>query len=108
MDYCTPALMHEEAIEAAQVKKTWNDDKLCVRTSEARSVESCAERSAGLCGFLLCDVSKDEDGAFGRGIPPRFIPTLIHRIKKLILNVDIMFEHFTNFPFDNRTFHVGK
>jgi hypothetical protein len=30
-DYCTQALTHEEAIEAAQVKKTWNDDKLYVR-----------------------------------------------------------------------------
>jgi hypothetical protein len=30
-DYCTPALTHEEAIEASQLKKTWNDEKLYVR-----------------------------------------------------------------------------
>jgi len=30
-DYCTPALTHEEAIEASQIKKTWNDEKLYVR-----------------------------------------------------------------------------
>jgi hypothetical protein len=30
-DYCTPALTHEEAIQASQLKKTWNDEKLYVR-----------------------------------------------------------------------------
>ena len=30
-DYCTPALTHEEAIRASEIKKTWNDDKLYVR-----------------------------------------------------------------------------
>jgi hypothetical protein len=30
-DYCTPALTREEAIEASQLKKTWNDEKLYVR-----------------------------------------------------------------------------
>jgi hypothetical protein len=30
-DHCTPALTHEEAIQASQVKKTWNDEKLYVR-----------------------------------------------------------------------------
>jgi hypothetical protein len=30
-DYCTPALTHEEAIQASQIKKTWHDEKLYVR-----------------------------------------------------------------------------
>lgn len=30
-DYCTPALSHEEAIRASQIKKTWQDEKLYVR-----------------------------------------------------------------------------
>jgi hypothetical protein len=30
-DDCTPALTHEEAIRASEIKKTWNDDKLYVR-----------------------------------------------------------------------------
>ena len=30
-DYCTPALTHEEAIRASEIKKTWGDDKLYVR-----------------------------------------------------------------------------
>jgi hypothetical protein len=30
-EYCTPALSHEEAIRASEIKKTWNDDKLYVR-----------------------------------------------------------------------------
>jgi hypothetical protein len=30
-DYCTPALSHEEAIRASEIKKTWHDDKLYVR-----------------------------------------------------------------------------
>jgi hypothetical protein len=29
--HCTPALTHEEAIQALQVKNTWNDEKLYVR-----------------------------------------------------------------------------
>ena len=30
-DYCTAPLTHEEAIQAAQLKKSWDDDKLYVR-----------------------------------------------------------------------------
>ena len=30
-DFCTPALTHEEAIKASEIKKTWNDEKLYVR-----------------------------------------------------------------------------
>lgn len=30
-DYCTPPLTHEEAIQAAQLKKSWDDEKLYVR-----------------------------------------------------------------------------
>ena len=30
-EYCTPALSHEEAIRASEIKKTWGDDKLYVR-----------------------------------------------------------------------------
>jgi hypothetical protein len=30
-EYCTPALTHEEAIQASQIKKTWHDEKLYVR-----------------------------------------------------------------------------
>ena len=30
-DYCTPALTHEEAIRASEIKKTWQDEKLYVR-----------------------------------------------------------------------------
>jgi hypothetical protein len=30
-DFCTPALSHEEAIKASEIKKTWNDEKLYVR-----------------------------------------------------------------------------
>ena len=30
-DYCTPALSHEEAIRASEIKKTWRDDQLYVR-----------------------------------------------------------------------------
>ena len=30
-EYCTPALTHEEAIEASQLKKSWNDENLYVR-----------------------------------------------------------------------------
>jgi hypothetical protein len=30
-NFCTPALTHEEAIRAAEIKKTWQDDKLYVR-----------------------------------------------------------------------------
>lgn len=30
-DYCTPALTHEEAIRASEIKKTWSDEKLYVR-----------------------------------------------------------------------------
>jgi len=30
-DYCTPPLTHDEAIQAAQLKKSWDDDKLYVR-----------------------------------------------------------------------------
>ena len=30
-DFCTPALTHEEAIRASEIKKTWHDDKLYVR-----------------------------------------------------------------------------
>ena len=28
---CTPALSHEEAIRASEIKKTWQDEKLYVR-----------------------------------------------------------------------------
>ena len=30
-DYCTPALSHEEAIRASEIKKTWRDENLYVR-----------------------------------------------------------------------------
>ena len=30
-DFCTPALTHEEAIRASEIKKTWHDDKLYIR-----------------------------------------------------------------------------
>jgi len=30
-DYCTPALSHEEAIRASEIKKTWRDEQLYVR-----------------------------------------------------------------------------
>jgi hypothetical protein len=30
-EYCTPALSHEEAIRASEIKRTWHDDKLYVR-----------------------------------------------------------------------------
>jgi hypothetical protein len=30
-EYCTPALTHEEAIRASDIKKTWKDEKLYVR-----------------------------------------------------------------------------
>jgi hypothetical protein len=30
-EYCTPALTHEEAIRASEIKKTWSDEKLYVR-----------------------------------------------------------------------------
>ena len=30
-DYCTPALSHEEAIRASEIKKTWQDEKMYVR-----------------------------------------------------------------------------
>jgi hypothetical protein len=30
-DFCTPALSHEEAIKASEIKKTWKDEKLYVR-----------------------------------------------------------------------------
>jgi hypothetical protein len=30
-DFCTPALTHEEAIRASEIKKTWHDEKLYVR-----------------------------------------------------------------------------
>ncbi len=30
-NFCTPALTHEEAIRAAELKKTWQDEKLYVR-----------------------------------------------------------------------------
>jgi hypothetical protein len=38
-DYCTPALTHEEAMRASEIKKTWNDEKLYVRPvgSKART-----------------------------------------------------------------------
>jgi len=29
--YCTPPLTHEEAMQAAQLKKSWDDEKLYVR-----------------------------------------------------------------------------
>jgi hypothetical protein len=29
--YCTPPLNHEEAIQAAQVKKAWGDESLYIR-----------------------------------------------------------------------------
>jgi hypothetical protein len=29
--YCTPALTHEEAMQASQLKKSWDDEKLYVR-----------------------------------------------------------------------------
>ena len=35
-DYCTPALSHEEAIRASEIKKTWNDEKLYVRPVKNR------------------------------------------------------------------------
>lgn len=30
-DYCTPPLTHEEALQASQLKKSWDDEKLYVR-----------------------------------------------------------------------------
>jgi hypothetical protein len=30
-DFCTPALSHEEALRASEIKKTWQDEKLYVR-----------------------------------------------------------------------------
>jgi len=30
-EYCTPPLTHEEALHAAEIKKTWDDDKMYVR-----------------------------------------------------------------------------
>ncbi len=30
-DYCTPPLTHEEAMQASQLKKSWDDEKLYVR-----------------------------------------------------------------------------
>jgi hypothetical protein len=30
-DYCTPPLTQEEALHAAELKKTWDDEKLYVR-----------------------------------------------------------------------------
>jgi hypothetical protein len=30
-EYCTPALSHEEAIRASEIKKTWRDENLYVR-----------------------------------------------------------------------------
>jgi hypothetical protein len=30
-DFCTPALTHEEAIRASEIKKTWRDEQLYVR-----------------------------------------------------------------------------
>ena len=35
-DYCTPALSHEEAIRASEIKKTWKDEKLYVRPVKNR------------------------------------------------------------------------
>ena len=35
-DYCTPALSHEEAIRASEIKKTWHDEKLYVRPIKNR------------------------------------------------------------------------
>ena len=33
-DHCTPPLTHEEAIQAAQVKKAWTDEALYVRPAQ--------------------------------------------------------------------------
>lgn len=30
-DHCTPPLTHEEAMQASQLKKSWDDEKLYVR-----------------------------------------------------------------------------
>lgn len=35
-DYCTPALSHEEAIRASEIKKTWQDEQLYVRPVKNR------------------------------------------------------------------------
>ena len=35
-EYCTPALSHEEAIRASEIKKTWRDDQLYVRPVKNR------------------------------------------------------------------------
>jgi hypothetical protein len=35
-DYCTPALTHEEAIRASEIKKTWQDEKLYVRPVKSK------------------------------------------------------------------------
>jgi hypothetical protein len=35
-EYCTPALSHEEAIRASEIKKTWQDEKLYVRPVKNR------------------------------------------------------------------------
>jgi hypothetical protein len=35
-DYCTPALSHEEALRASEIKKTWKDEKLYVRPVKNR------------------------------------------------------------------------
>jgi hypothetical protein len=35
-DYCTPALSHEEAIRASEIRKTWQDEKLYVRPVKNR------------------------------------------------------------------------
>ena len=35
-DYCTPALSHEEALRASEIKKTWHDEKLYVRPVKNR------------------------------------------------------------------------
>ena len=35
-EYCTPALTHEEAIRASEIKKTWHDEKLYVRPVKNR------------------------------------------------------------------------
>jgi hypothetical protein len=35
-EYCTPALTHEEAMRASEIKKTWSDEKLYVRPVGSR------------------------------------------------------------------------
>jgi hypothetical protein len=35
-EYCTPALTHEEAIRASEIKKTWQDEKLYVRPVKSK------------------------------------------------------------------------